>query len=138
MDNTHPHRTQTKNPKPIPVRGGIKFPGSDKIDAVFPALVDKAIEMALDGNEKLLIWLMEKRSKASIIYKSVTSFKSIEELDQEAENVVTKVFNGEIDIDAAEIVMKLLAQKKQMIIDAVIEPKMRELERRQEIHGLMK
>ena len=88
-----------------------------RLDSIGDSLVSKAIDMALDGNEKMLTLLLERCMNHNLINrmdKPLVS-RTVADIDDSQQRIVEKMGEGDIYIVYGVNLIKALSQKRDTI-----------------------
>lgn len=86
----------------------------ERADEVAVQLINKTIDMALEGNEKMILMLWERyydRNFANILEERLKS-KTAEDIDDSQQAIIDKISGGDLDLDYGSNLVKTLAVKR--------------------------
>src|SRR6267154_2595412 len=100
-----------------------------RIESVGDAIVSKAIDLALGGNEKMLTFLIDKCVNNNLINrleKTLVS-RTVEDIDNSQQFVIEKMGDGAIEVDHGMQLVKTLSLKRDTINVRELEEEVRKM-----------
>lgn len=100
-----------------------------RIDSLGDSLVSKAVDMAMEGNERMMLFIMDKLVNTNLmnrLEKKLVS-KTVEDIDNSQQFVIEKMGDGDIDIDYGHQLVKTLALKRETINVKQLEDQVRKI-----------
>jgi len=88
-----------------------------RIESLGDSLVSKAVDMAMDGNEKMLTFMLEKFINNNLINRLEKPLlsKTVEDIDSSQQFVIEKMGEGTIDVSHGMNLVKTLSLKRDTI-----------------------
>jgi hypothetical protein len=100
-----------------------------RIESTGDQLADKAIEMALEGNEKMMMFILDKLINPNLmnrLEKKLLS-KTVADIDNSQQFVIEKMGDGELDVNYGQQLVKTLSLKRDTIDVKVLESEVRKI-----------
>lgn len=100
-----------------------------RIESLGDALVSKAVDMALEGNEKMMLFIMDKLINHNLINRleKKLSSKSVEDIDASQQFIIEKMGDGELDVNYGQQLVKTLAIKRDTVDVKTLEGQVRKI-----------
>lgn len=88
-----------------------------RIESLGDSLIDKTIEMAMQGNEKLMMFLLEKSVNNNLINRLEKPLlsKTVADIDNSQQLVIEKMGEGTLDVGHGMNLVKTLSIKRDTI-----------------------
>ncbi len=88
-----------------------------RIESLGDSLVTKAVDMAMDGNEKMMTFLLERFINTNLINRLEKTLlsRTVEDIDNSQQFVIEKMGEGTIDVNHGMNLVKTLSLKRDTI-----------------------
>jgi len=100
-----------------------------RAESLGETLLSKAIDMAMEGNDKMMLFLLDKLVNANLmnrLEKKLVS-KTVKDIDNSQQFVIEKMGDGEIDVDYGHKLVKTLSLKRETINTKELEEQVMEV-----------
>jgi len=100
-----------------------------RIESLGDALITKAVDLAMGGNEKLLLFLLDKCINTNLINRLEKTLlsRTVEDIDSSTQFVIEKMGEGSIPVDHGVSLVKVLSQKRDTINVRELEEQVRKV-----------
>ncbi len=88
-----------------------------RIESLGDSLISKAVDMAMDGNEKMMLFLLERFINNNLINRLEKPLlsKRVEDIDNSQQFVIEKMGDGTLDVSHGMNLVKTLSLKRDTI-----------------------
>jgi hypothetical protein len=88
-----------------------------RIESLGDSLINKALDLAIDGNEKMLLFLLDKCINPNLINRLEKTLlsRTVQDIDNSQQFIIEKMGEGSIPVDHGMTLVKTLSQKRDTI-----------------------